>query len=388
MVRVLTYAVLAVLTLGCTGRAPAGRPPSTPPAAETSSTASPRALRIAVVDLARVTRAHPRWAEVMALDRQISDLQVRVAAAVANAPTVVRVDLPKVDLTPEMKAAIERMRPEVQQEADAAKASARQDLNTYVAQLRVEQRKQVEARQVQVQADLTKVVDEKAQALSKDNQQFQQQTMAEYRLQLLNLKLKLEDVQQTSKGEADRLNAQMQAVAKERDDKIAAHEKANQQVLQQFQTEQVQAAQAQIKAYQDQLIKEGQRLVDERSTKVTQEVRAKLEAMQTEFNQRLRRQQQTIVSAARDAQTKEVEKVKAQAQKQAQSEFTQVRALQEELQTVVRARARLYAVILADLRVEMVGLAQEQHWDVVLTQTIAARGTIDGTDELIARIKR
>ncbi len=388
MVRVLTYAALAVLTLGCTGRAPAGRPPSTPPAAETPSTASPRALRIAVVDLARVTRAHPRWAEVMALDRQISDLQVRVAAAVANAPTVVRVDLPKVDLTPEMKAAIERMRPEVQQEADAAKASARQDLNTYVAQLRVEQQKQVGARQAQVQADLTKVVDEKAQALSKDNQQFQQQTMAEYRLQLLNLKLKLEDVQQTSKGEADRLNAQMQAVAKERDDKIAAHEKANQQVLQQFQTEQVQAAQAQIKAYQDQLIKEGQRLVDERSTKVTQEVRAKLEAMQTEFNQRLRRQQQTIVSAARNAQTKEVEKVKAQAQKQAQSEFTQVRALQEELQTVVRARARLYAVILADLRVEMVGLAQEQHWDVVLTQTIAARGTIDGTDELIARIKR
>jgi len=386
MVRFLTYAALAVLTLGCTGRAPAGRPPSTPPAAETP--ASPRAPRIAVVDLARVTRAHPRWPEVMALDRQIGELQSRIAAALANGPAMVRVDLPKVDLTPEMKAAIERMRPEVQQEADAAKASARQDLNTYVAQLRVEQQKQVEAKQAQAQADLTKVVDEKAQALSKDNQQFQQQTMAEYRLQLLNLKLKLEDVQQTSKGEADRLNAQMQAVAKERDEKIAAHEKANQQVLQQFQTEQVQAAQAQVKAYQDQLIKEGQRLVDERSAKVTQEVRAKLEAMQTEFNQRLRRQQQTIVSAARNAQTKEVEKVKTQAQKQAQAEFTQVRVLQEELQTMVRARARLYAVILADLRVEMVGLAQEQHWDVVLAQTIAARGTIDGTDELIARIKR
>ena len=388
MVRFLTYAALAVLTLGCTGRAPAGRPPSTPPAAETPSTASPRALRIAVVDLARVTRAHPRWPEVMALDRQISDLQSRVAAAVANGPTVVRVDLPKVDLTPEMKAAIERMRPEVQQEADAAKASARQDLNTYVAQLRVEQQKKIEAKQAQAQADLTKVVDEKAQALSKDNQQFQQQTMAEYRLQLLNLKLKLEDVQQTSKGEAERLNAQIQAVSKERDDKIAAHEKANQQALQQFQTEQVQAAMAQVKAYQDQLAKEGQRLVDERSTKVTQEVRAKLEAMQAEFNQRLRRQQQTIVSAARDAQTKEVEKVKAQAQKQAQAEITQVRALEEELQTMGRARARLYAVILADLRVETVGLAQEQHWDVVLTQTIATRGTIDGTDELIARIKR
>ncbi|HET9001896.1 MAG TPA: hypothetical protein VFP86_19805 [bacterium] len=388
MARFLTYMALAALTLGCTARAPAGRPPSTPPAAETPSAGSPRALKIAVVDLTRVTRAHPRWPEVMALDRQISDLQARVAAAVANAPTMVRVDLPKVDLTPEMKAAIERMRPEVQQEAEAAKAAARQDLNAYVAQLRLEQQKKIEAKQAEAQAELTKVVDEKAQALSKDNQQFQQQTMAEYRLQLLNLKLKLEDVQQTGKGEADRLNAQIQAVTKERDDKIAAHEKANQQVLQQFQTEQVQAATAQIKAYQDQLTKEGQRLVDERSTKATQEVRIKLEAMQQEFNQRLQRQQQTIVSAARDAQTREVEKVKAQAQKQAQAEFSQVRALEGELQTVARARARLYAVILADLRVEAVGLAQEKHWDVVLTQTIAAPGTIDGTDELIARIKR
>jgi hypothetical protein len=388
MVRILTYAALAALTLGCAGRAPAGRPPSTPPAAETPSAGSPRAPKIAVVDLTRVTRAHPRWPEVMALDRQISDLQVRVAAAVANAPTMVRVDLPKVDLTPEMKAAIERMRPEVQQEAEAAKAAARKDLNAYVAQLRLEQQKKIEAKQAEAQAELTKVVDEKAQVLSKDNQQFQQQTMAEYRLQLLNLKLKLEDVQQTGKGEADRLNAQIQAVTKERDDKIAAHEKANQQVLQQFQTEQVQAATAQIKAYQDQLTKEGQRLVDERSTKATQEVRIKLEAMQQEFNQRLQRQQQTIVSAARDAQTREVDKIKAQAQKQAQAEFTQVRALEGELQTVARARARLYAVILADLRVEAVGLAQEQHWDVVLTQAIAAPGTIDGTDELIARIKR
>ena len=83
-----------------------------------------------------------------------------------------------------------------------------------------------------------------------------------------------------------------------------------------------------------------------------------------------------------------MEKVKAHAQKQAQAEFSQVRALEGELQTVARARARLYAVILADLRVEAVGLAQEKHWDVVLTQTIAAPGTIDGTDELIARIKR
>jgi len=388
MVRLLAYTALAALAFGCTARPPAGRPPSTPPAAEAPSTASPRPPRIAIVDLARVTRAHPRWPEVMTLDRQIGDLQSKIAAAVANTPTTLRVDLPKVDLTPEMRAAIERMRPEAQQEAEAVKAAARQNLAAYVAQLRADQQKQIAVKRAEVQADLTKAVDEKQRALAKDDQQFQQQTLAEYRLPLLNLKLKLEDTQQTGKGEADRLSAQIQALTKERDDKIAAHEKANQQALQRFQAEQIEAANTRLTADQEQLSKEGQRLVDERSEKLTAEVRAKLDAMQAEFNQRLRQQQQTIVSAARDVQTREVEKVKAQAQKQVQAEVAQVRALEVESQTALRARARLYAVILADLRVETAALAQERQWDVVLTQAVAAPGTIDGTDELIARLKR
>src|SRR5262249_33726485 len=306
--------------------------------------------------------------------------------------TAVRLEVPRVDLTPEMRAAVERMRPELQQQAEAVKAAARKELEAFVAELRAEQQKKVEAQRAELEAQLVKAVQDKQQAISKDNQQFQQQTLAEYRLPLLNLKIKIEDVQQSGKGQLDKLQAQQAALTKERDDKIAAHEKANQQALTDFQRAQVEASNAQLKAYEGELNKDGQGRVDERVAQLTAQVRAKLDAMQAEFNQRLRQHQTSIVSTAREAQAREVERLKAQAQQQfqqqTQAEVAKVKAVQEELLAAQRDRARLYRVILADLRIEAATLAQEKGWDVVLTEAIAAPGLIDGTDELIARIRR
>jgi Skp family chaperone for outer membrane proteins len=388
--RLIAAVALAAFAAGCTARGPvSSRPPATPPGPETSG---PRGPRIAVVDLTRATRVHPRWPEVLALERQIDLLQTKIGAAVQNRPAALRLDVPRVDLTPEMRAAAERMRPELEQQAEAVKAAARKQLEAYVTELRAEQQRKLEAKRAELEAELVKAVQEKQQAIAKDNQQFQQQTLGEYRLQLLNLKLKIDDVQQSGKGESEKLQAQLTALTKERDDKIAAHEKANQQVLTDFQKAQIEASNARLKAYQDELNKENQRRVDERAAQLTAEVRAKLQTMQAAFSQRLRKQETTIVSSAREAQTREVERMRAQAEQQvrrrAEAEFAKVKALQEELLAAQRGRSRLYRAILADLRIEAATLAQEKGWDMVLTQAIAAPGTIDGTDELIARIRR
>lgn len=383
MSRAFVCAALAALVVGCGGRTPAAHPPSSSPASEASPQAGPRALRIAVVDLARAARVHPRWPEVTVLDRQVSELQAKLALETSGAAG--RIEPPKIDLTPEMQAAVERMQPEFQREAEAVKAAARQDMDAYVAQLRVEDQKKAEAKRAELEAELTKAVRDKQQALEADTQQFQQQTMGEYRLPLLNLKLKLETLQPAGKGESDRLTQQIQALTNERDEKIAAHEKANRQALEDFQKERVQASSAELQAYQAQLAKEGQQLVNERAAKVTEQVRAQLTAKQAEFNQRLRGQEQAIVSAARGTQAREAE---ARYRALVEAETARIRALQEELRGVQLGRARVFAVILADLRVEAAALAQEKGWDVVLTQAIVAPGTVDATDELIARIRR
>jgi hypothetical protein len=320
---------------------------------------------------------------VIALDRQIGELQARIAIATDPA-TAARIDLPKIDLTPEMKAAMERMRPEFEREADAVKSAARQDLNAYVSQLRADQQKRMEAKRAELEAELTKAVRDKQLALEADNQQFQQQTMTEYRLPLLNLKLKLDSVQ-ASRTDADLLSQQLQKLAGERDEKISAHEKANQEVLQEFQKARIDASNAELQVYQEQLTKEGQHLAGERAAKLTEQVRDLITAKQAEFNQRLRGQQQAIMDAARETQAREAER---RYKAQFETEATRLRTLREELRGVQLERARILAVILADLRVEAAALAQEKGWDAVLTQAIVSPGTVDATDELIARIRR
>ena len=380
----VSLAVLAVVA-GCGLRGPVSRPPATTPGTETSA---PRPLRIVVIDLTRAMRVHPRWPETLALDRQISALDARIAAFVANRSAAVQLNLPRVDLTPEVRAAANRMRPELMQEAEAVKAAARKDLEAYVASVRADQQKKMDAKRTALEADLAKGAQSKQQELDKDTQAFQDQTMAAYRLPLLNIKLKLETVQQAPKGEADKLQAQQQALTKERDDKIVAHEKANQQALADFQKEQIAASNAQLKAYEDELTKEGQQRVNNRAAQLTADVQAKLRGMQGDFNRRLRDQQAAIVSSAQQVQTREVERAKAQAEQQVQGDTAKLRALQDELQAAQRARFRLYDAILADVRLEAAALAQEKGWDVVLTRAVAAPGAVDETDELIARIRR
>jgi hypothetical protein len=394
MNRALACAALAAVLAGCPARSPAARQPAAPPAPEAPP--PPRAPRIVAVDLARVMRAHPRWHEVEVLDRQIGDLQGRMTISPDLRVTPTRIDVPKVDLTPEMKAAVERMRPEFQHEVEAAQKAARAELDAYAAQLRADDQRQIEAKRSELQASLVKAVQDKQQELTKDNQQFQQQTLEDYRLPLLNLRLKLDNLQESSKGQNDQLNAQIQALTKERDDKIAAHEKANQQALQDFQKEQIQKSNDELKALQDQLGQEGQKLLSDRAAELTSRMRTQLQGKQSEFNERLRTQEEALVASARETQARQVAQAKALAQRQIQaqiqSETERIRTLQgqlrTQLQTAQRQRAAVFSVILADVRIESAGLAQERGWDVVLTEAISNPGVTDVTDQLIARIKR
>jgi hypothetical protein len=248
----------------------------------------------------------------------------------------------------------------------------------------------VEARRAQLEADLARAVQEKQQALAADNNQFQQQTLEQYRLPLLNLKLKIDNVQ-TSRADVEKLNEQMQALTKERDDKINAHNAANQQALAAFQKAQIQAANDQMQAYEQQLRAEGQQAVNARAAALTDQLRAQLKTTQAAFDQRLREQQAQIIAQARQQEAQQIEKFKAQAQTQAAQQYraenSRLDRLQQQLRSVEVSRAQLLAVITADIRVEAAALAQEKRWDAVLTQAVAAPGAADATDELIARLK-
>lgn len=386
----LASIALGLLLAGCQARAPQSRVPPQPLAP--SPAPAPRAFRVAVVDLPRAARAHPRWPEVQALDRRIGEIQAELAA---QQPP--QVPLPRIDLSQELRAEAAReaaqlqpeYRKQLDQEVAALQEAAKRELAAYVATLRADQESRLRAKRAELEAQLTQAVQAKQQEIARDNEQFQQQALEQYRLPLLNLRLKLETGAVQDKQQSDRLNAQLQSLVKERDDKIAAHEKANQKALQDFQEQQVQASNQELAAYQRQLAEEGRKLVDQKAAEINARLRSQVASRQAELQAQLNARLQQDMKAREQVLVAGARAEVARAREQALGALrARDAALRAQLQAVQAQRARLLGSIMADLRVEAAALAQQQGWDLILTQTIATVDATDVTDALIARVRR
>jgi hypothetical protein len=382
-------AAAAVAFAGCGGvQLPWGRPAAPPPAP------AAHLPRIVVVDLDRASRAHPRWAEVDALDKRIQDLVGQLSAVTASAGVAAP---PTVDLTPELRAAAQqetaRLGPEFRRRMDAqaldAQAAGRRELDAYAAKIKADQEREFGAKRAQIEAAVQKNVQDKAAALQQDSAQFQQQTLEQYRLPLLNLRLKLDAASPSDKKASEAVSQQLQALTKERDDKIAAHDKANQEALAAYQKEQQDSFTAQLKALGDQLGKEGQHLVDQKAAELSARMHTDLTAKQAQLNAELSARMQADMHARQQAIISSARSQMAAAQSQSlQTLQVRVTSLRAQLSEAQAERVRLLAAIMADLRVETAALAQQKGWDVVLTRAIDAPDAQDVTGDLIARIKK
>ncbi len=382
--RLAAAAIVSCALAGCQGLRLGGGTPARAPAGG-------RAPQIAVVDFSRAVRAHPRWPELEALDRRIGDLQARLAV-----PGAGPAGGPQADLEPELRAAVQQevaqLRPEFskafQQQATGLQDAARKELEAYAAKLRADGQAEFERRRAQLEAQTRKAVEDKQQAFAKDNDQFQQQMFEQYRLQLLNLRLKLEAVQQTNKQEGEKLSTQLEAVTKERDGKIAAYEKANAQALEEFQKQQTQQYAAAVTALQQEISKGGQALLDRKVAEVAARLHTQIGAKQAEISRQLnvrlqadlRARQEAIVANARQQLARSRGQAREAARSREAVELAQLQDAREE-------RARLLATILADLRIEATEMGQQKGYGVIVTQTLAAVDAVDVTDELIARLR-
>jgi len=382
-------AAAALAFAGCGGaRLPGARPAPPPPLQ------ADRGPRIVVVDLDRASRAHPRWAEVDALDRRIQGLlgQMSAVMASANAPAP-----PSIDLTPQLRAAAQhesaQLVPEFRRRMDAeaadAQAAARRELDAYAAKIRADQQAEFDAKRIELQAAIQKTIEDKSTALQADSAQFQQQTLEQYRLPLLNLRLKLDAVSPSDKKEGDRISQQLQALTKERDDKVAAHERANQEALAAFEKQQRQAFADQLQALQADLTKQGQRLVDQKAADLSARIHTALSAKQARFNAELNARMQADLQARQQSLISNARVQIAAAQSQSRDTLqVRVASLRAQISEAQAERARLLGTIMADLRVEAAVLAQQRGWDLVLTRAVAFPDAPDVTADLITRIHK
>jgi hypothetical protein len=365
----------ALLAAGCgpqTIRSAA--PAATPTPAADAPTPAP-AYTVAVVDLQAVLQAHRRWPELEALNKKIQSIQLRLASP-PPPPS-----LPQPDFDRELRDEGERLAAGMREEMKALEAQARARLEAFANELRAEHEAKLADKQRQLNAELQQAVETKRDELQRELEKFELATMAEYRIPLLNLRLKADVVGITNEDEAKKLTAEAERLTNERDGKIRAKANGLFKTLDEFQKARSADAEAQFKA----LVAAAEEDANARIREKEAAERAGLEAAAREREEAVRRAVEERRRALIGGAEQQAREAHERYQKQVLAEGAR---LQTELQELTGQRLRLEDSVLAEIKIEVATLAQQRKVDAVLTHAVASVNAIDLTPDLVARLKR
>ena len=354
---------------------PAATPAASPSPAAAAS-AAPTPYTVAVVDLIIIFKAHRRWPELEAIGKKIQAIQVRLASPPAPPP------LPQpADLERELQKEADRIGAGMREEMKALDAQARARLEAYANELRAEHEAKLAEKQRQLNTELQQAMETKRDELQRELEKFELATMAEYRIPLLNLRLKADVVGISNEEEAKKLTAEAERLTTERDGKIRAKAQGLVKNLEDFQKAKSGDAESQFKA----LIAETEA---EANTKIKEKEAAERAALETAAREREAivhkavEERRRVLVGGTEQQAREAQE---RYQKQLQAEATR---LQAELQELHGQRIRLEDSVLAEIKIEIATLAAQRKVDAVLMRAVATVNAIDLTQDVIARVKR
>lgn len=368
--------VLAVPLSGC-GLQVGGRAQPTP-APSARAVATPAAYRVGVVDLLPMIRAHRRWPELDALIKKIEAIELRLS----NPPPPP--DVPVVappSPGPDLRAEAERLHAALVAELDALQAQMKRRIEAFVNDLRAEQEARLADQQREVNVELQKVMEAKRDELQRDLEKFELATMAEYRIPLVNLRVKGDVVGVTNEEEGKRLAQEHDRIIKERDEKIRTRAQVLEKQLQEFHEAKTSEAEARFKTLVASLEEEANAKIQARDAEAQAEMRAAIRVREETLKAAVEARQKLVVTVP-DTQVRAAQERYA---KQLEAEGARLRT---ELQALTEQRFRLEDSVLAEIKIEVAAIAQARKIDVVLTRAVAHPRAIDLTRDVIARLKR
>lgn len=371
-VPILTAALLASALLGCRGRQPSVVPPPQQP---TIGTIQPGLPRVGVVDLQAAARAHPRWKDLAGLNERIARVEIELATVPLPSP------VPQTDIQRFLSDEATRMRESFEQELHTLREQRRRDLEAFAEDLRKQQAAKFEAIRKQAEAEAEAAVLAKRDELKAQLRAAEQEIMEEYRYPLLNLRLRAEVAGLRSEEEGRQVLRQLQALQQEREERIREKAEEIEAAFGEYQKVKEAEVNARLKAEQDALNVESEKLAETREREIETELKRAAADREREFQQRIEERRRKLVAAA-EAQLRGQQAIFA---REVDARFQQLRA---ELQALVEQRVRLEESILAEVKIEVATIAQAQQLDVVLTRAIARRDVVDLTADVIRKFTR
>lgn len=369
IVALVTFGAVALLAAGCRSRPAAQVSPSSAPSAV------PASARIGVVDLQAVAKAHPRWQELNGLNTRVA--QAEAALAVVPPPPAP----PQTDVSRALEEEARRLQASFQEEVNALREDRRAALETYAADVKKTQEAKFAVVRAQAEQEARNAIAAYQEELRAQLRGKEAEIMAEYRYPLLNLRLRAEVAGLRSEEEGRQVLRQLQALQQEREERIRTEGEEIERKFLEFQKAKEAEVNAALKAQQDALTAEGQRMVESRKQQLESEMAREASSKQRQFTELIDRRRKELIAAAeaqlRGRQTSYLREVD---QRTAQ--------LRAQLQSLQEQRARLEEAILAEVKIEVATIAQAQQVDVVLTRHVSSRGLTDLTADVIRKIRR
>lgn len=364
-----TVAMVAVVAIGCRSRPSAKVSPSSSPSA------IPASARIGVVDVQAVAKAHPRWPELDGLNTRVAQAETALALVPPPPPP------PQTDVSRALDEEARRLKASFEEEVNALREDRRVALETYAADVKKSQEANFAVVRAQMEDEARKAIDAYREELRAQLRSAEAEIMAEYRYPLLNLRLRAEVAGLRSEEEGRQVLRQLQALQQEREERIRTEGEEIERKFVEFQKAKEAEVNAALKAQQDALTAEGQRMVESKKQEFEAEMAREASSKQRQFTEILdRRRTELIAAAEAQLRGRQTAYLRELDQRTAQLR-AQLVALQEQ-------RARLEEAILAEVKIEVATIAQAQQVDVVLTRHVSSRGLIDLTADVIRKIRR
>lgn len=297
---------------------------SIPSSGQEAQTKMVSAEKFGVLESMRAVKAHPRYGEIEALEREITELQQNMKAKLERG---------------KMMTMSSGLQMEVSQNMTAGQQALYAEANQKVAA------KQTELNKRLAEADLAK-----RKAASEEFAKLRSQITDEYKLPIFNIKLKLETLKISDEERAS-LEKQMQSLKQEEDAKLgAAYQSIARKMTEEMMAEQ-KAASEEMQAYVQQIGEEYSLMTSAKTGQPNDAMMAQLD----ELNRKLK------------ADVEASEKI-----------YNEKRKQQEEIKNM----------ILRDIKAEVERIALEQELTIVLSDVRANVTAVDITDAVIEACKK
>lgn len=372
----MTGLLLAVLaaSAGCRSGGPGGAqgPAPTPTPA---AVVTPTGYTVAVVDIPAVLRSHRRWPELEALLKKIEALQLRLS----NPPPPP--SQPPPDFQSDLQAEADRLSAALRAELVELEEQVKRRLEALASDLKAEQEAKLADRQRQANVELQRVVDARRDEVQRELEKFELATMAEYRIPLLNLRLRADVVGVTNEEEAKRISQEADRLLKERNEKIRTRAEALDKLFQEFQKTKTAEAETQLKALVGTLEEEARSKIAAKEAEATAELQAAAKEREATLQKAIEERRKILIGGTE-------EQLRAAQERYARQVQAEGKRLQTELAAFSEQRLRLEDSVMAEIRIEVASAAQERKIDLVLVRGPAAASAVDLTRAVIARLRR